>query len=94
MSRGINRLSLDCIDQIKVAQDKTAVDLSVYVDGNITFVLSTGRKNELLLEDTLLWCDKLNENVQNTTEEYVTLFMCWICPWVQTWSCNSESNIG
>jgi hypothetical protein len=20
--------------------------------------------------------------------------MCWICPWVQTWSCNSESNIG
>lgn len=28
-------------------------------------------------------CNKINQNVQNTSEEYVTLFMYWMCLWVQ-----------
>jgi hypothetical protein len=31
----------------------------------------------------ILFCNKIKENVQNISEVYVTLFMYWMCLWVQ-----------
>jgi len=41
MTRGINRLSIDDIDQTKVTWNKTTVDLFIYVDPHIRAAPST-----------------------------------------------------
>jgi hypothetical protein len=62
MSRGINPLSLDDIDQTKVTWDKTTVDLSIYKNSILVplFLLEEKKINLFLV---IFWCNKHNDNV-------------------------------
>jgi hypothetical protein len=54
MSRGINQLSLDDIDQTEVTWDKTTVDMSIYVDPILVPLFLLEGKNKLILGDILV----------------------------------------